>query len=199
MTDTLYALVATYGLWIVGASAFLSCLAIPIPTAVVMLTAGAFAASGDLVLWQVLGVAWLAAVAGDQTGYHLGRWGGPPLIDRVAQRSGQPRLIARAQTTVQRHGGLGVFFSTWLFAPLGPWVNLIAGAARLDRWRFTVNDIAGETIWVGAYVTLGYAFGTRLDDLTTLVTDWVGFAIAAAAALAFLALAIVKMKKAHDP
>lgn len=195
MSEALYALVSIYGLWVVAGSAFLSCLAIPIPTAVVMLAAGAFAAAGDLVFWQVLGSAWLAAVAGDQAGFHLGRWGGPPLIAAIARRSGRGALIDRAQETVRRWGGLGVFLSTWLFAPLGPWVNLIAGAARLERWRFTLWDVAGETIWVSAYVTLGYAFGTRLDELTALVTDWSGLFASVGAALVLAVLIALKLRQ----
>lgn len=199
MTDTLYGLVSVYGLWVVGASAYLSCLAVPIPTAVVMLTAGAFAAAGDLSLWQVWAVAWLAAVAGDQTGFHIGRWGGPPLIGLVARRSGRHQLIARAEATVRRNGGLGVFFSTWLFAPLGPWVNLIAGAARLERWRFTLWDVAGETIWVTAYVVLGYLFGTRLDDITRIVSDWGGLVLAASATVALFVVAVTRLRHTARP
>ena len=183
MTETLFALVSSYGLIVVASSAFLSCLALPIPTAVVMLSAGAFAAAGDLVLWQVLATAWLAAVVGDQTGFHIGRWGGAPLVDTIARRTKRDRLVIRARATVQKWGGLGVFLSTWLVAPLGPWVNLIAGAAQLSRWRFTLWDMAGEAIWVSAYVSLGYGFGTRLDDLTGLVSDWSGLLASVAAAV----------------
>jgi membrane protein DedA with SNARE-associated domain len=204
VTETLFELVSTYGLLVVAASAYLSCLAIPIPTAVVMLAAGAFAAAGDLVFWQVLGTAWLAAVLGDQTGYHIGRWGGAPMIDALARRTHRQALIERARETVRTWGGLGVFFSTWLVAPLGPWVNLIAGAARLERWRFTLWDIAGETIWVSAYVTLGYAFGTRLHELTDLVADWSGLLASVAAAIALSVALLLRLndrrrqRKKHD-
>ncbi|MGP6088946.1 DedA family protein [Antarctobacter jejuensis] len=194
MTETLISLVSTYGLIVVAASAYLSCLAIPIPTAVVMLAAGAFSASGDLSFWQVMGTAWLAAVAGDQTGYHIGRWGGPPLIDVIAHRTGRHRLIGQARETVQNWGGVGVFFSTWLVAPLGPWVNLIAGAGRVERWRFTIADVAGETIWVSVYVILGYSFGTRLDDLTQIVSDWSSLLASVAAAIALGVALFVRLR-----
>lgn len=195
MTETLFALVSTYGLWIVAGSAFLSCLAIPIPTAVVMLAAGGFAAAGDLVLWQVLGTALMAALGGDQTGFHIGRWGGPPLVEAIARRTGRHKLIAQAHETVHRWGGIGVFFSTWLVAPLGPWVNLIAGAARLDRWRFTLWDLAGETIWVSVYVILGFAFGSRLEELTGIVTDWSGMVASAGVAVTLAVLLALKMRR----
>ncbi len=174
MTETLFSLVSTHGLWIVAASAYLSCLAVPIPTAIVMLTAGAFAAAGDFALWQVLAIAWTAAVLGDQTGFQIGRVGGAALVARLARDPRRAPLVHKAQQTVRTHGSTGVFFSTWLFAPLGPWVNLIAGAAGLTRWRFTLPDALGEAIWVGAYTGLGYAYGPRLESLALIVTDWSG-------------------------
>lgn len=184
MTDLFFELVASWGLIIIGLSAYFSCLAVPVPTFAVMLAGGAFAAAGDLILWQVITVAYLAAVAGDQTGFHLGHMGGRWLDARLTARPNRAALFARASDLVDRWGGLGVFFSTWAAAPLGPWVNFAAGAARLNRWRFTLWDAAGEAIWVGGYVSLGYLFGTRLDALTDLVANWGGFATAACVTIA---------------
>ncbi|WP_439154121.1 DedA family protein [Yoonia sp.] len=184
MTDLFFGLVATWGLIIIGLSAYFSCLAVPVPTFAVMLAGGAFAAAGDLILWQVVCVAYLAAVAGDQTGFQLGRMGGRWLDAQLATRPSRAALFARAADVVDRWGGIGVFFSTWAAAPLGPWVNFAAGAARLNRWRFTLWDAAGEAIWVSGYVSLGFLFGTRLDALTDLVASWGGFATAACVALA---------------
>jgi len=195
MTDTLFGLVSNYGLLMIAASAYLSCLAVPIPTAVVMLAAGAFAAAGALVFWQVLLTAWAAAIAGDQTGYHIGRWGGAPLIDAIARRTRREALVERARAMVHRWGGLAVFFTTWLVVPLGPWVNLIAGAGRLERWRFTLWDVAGETIWVTTYVMLGYYFGTRLDELTRIVTDWSGLLASIAVAIALGAAIFLRLNQ----
>jgi membrane protein DedA with SNARE-associated domain len=59
MIDALLAAVPTHGVWLVAAVTFLSCLALPMPASLVMLTAGGFAAAGDLDLWQVLGAALL--------------------------------------------------------------------------------------------------------------------------------------------
>lgn len=40
-TDAVFALLTTYGPWVVFAAAFLSCLALPIPTSLMMLAGGA--------------------------------------------------------------------------------------------------------------------------------------------------------------
>lgn len=198
MTEILFGLVSSYGLPAIAISAFLSCLAIPIPTFAVMLAGGAFAASGDLVLWQVLAAAYVAAVLGDQSGFHIGRWGGQTVIERLEMSEQRAALIGRARTSVDRWGGVGVFFSTWLFAPLGPWVNLVAGASGMSRLHFLAWDAAGEAIWVAVYVSLGFLFGARLPELAEIVGEWAGLISSAGISMvlgAFLARAVYRHRR----
>lgn len=173
MTEV-FALVSTYGTVLVFVSAFLSCLAIPIPTSLMMLTAGAFVATEDLVLWHVFGAAFAGAVLGDQTGFFLGKRGGRTLIDKMASSDARQKVIDKASKFIEKHGGYGVFLSTWLFAPLGPWVNFVAGSAGLSWRKFTLFDTMGEFIWVAIYVSLGYVFAANLSAVAETVGNLVG-------------------------
>lgn len=193
MTETLFALVADYGVLAIAVSAFLSCLLVPIPTALLMLAGGGFAAAGDLTLPGVIAASWVGAVFGDQTGFQIGRVAGPHL-DRFAATGARRKLLARARDTVARHGGIGVFFSTWLFAPLGPWVNLAAGAAGLGRLRFTLWDAAGEAVWVAGYAGLGYVFADRIADLAGVLSNASG-ALAAGAVTIGLGLVLLSRRQ----
>ncbi|WP_425101173.1 DedA family protein [Tropicibacter sp. S64] len=148
MTDTLLALVPVYGGWILMAVTFLSCLAIPVPSSLLMLAGGAFAASDDLALLTVLASALGGALAGDQTGYLLGRKGGTPLIARLETHERSAGLIARARRMITERGVVSVFLTRWLFSPLGPYVNFIGGAMGLDWRRFTAGSVSGESVWV---------------------------------------------------
>lgn len=178
MTETALSLVASYGAIIVALCAFFSCLLVPIPTSIVMLSAGAFVAAGDLEAAQLWLAAWAAAVLGDNTGYFLGRTSGAALLARLGRTPSRGKIISKAQASLRERAGLGVFFSTWLFAPLGPYVNIVAGSVRM-RWpRFLLWDAAGEAIWVSFYLGLGYLFGDRVEDLATLLGNTSGFLVA---------------------
>ena len=183
MSETVFTLITSYGVYVIFASAFLSCLMLPLPTSLMMLSGGAFVDSGDLVLWQVIAAAYGGAVIGDQAGYLIGRYGGTPLVERVARSPTRAAALTRARAMVDRYGGLGVFFSTWLTAPLGPWVNLIAGATGLPWQRFTIWDVLGEIIWVSLYVSLGFVFSSQISAVADIMSDVIGLVVAVTLAL----------------
>ncbi len=201
MTETVFGLVTEFGVYVIFASAFLSCLALPIPTSMMMLTGGAFVASGDLTILSVALAAYLGAVIGDQTGYFIGRTGGSALVTRLSRAPARAAVLKRAETLVDRRGGMGVFLSTWFLAPLGPWVNFIAGATGLSWLRFTIWDVLGETVWVTLYVGLGYIFMDQIGTVAQVMSDLIGLAVAltlaAAAALWIRGVLKAKSHRSH--
>ncbi len=188
MTDLFFDLVSTFGAVVIAVTTFLSCLAVPFPSSFVMLAGGAFVASGDLSAWSVLGAAYGGALLGDQAGFQAGRYGGARLEARLAARPARAALLDRARAMVDRWGGVGVFFSTWLVAPLGPWVNLIAGATGMNVLRFTLWDAAGEAIWVAVYVGLGWSFAANISTLASVMGNAVAALVLATAAAGLGAL-----------
>jgi membrane protein DedA with SNARE-associated domain len=188
MIDALLAAVPTHGVWLVAAVTFLSCLALPMPASLVMLTAGGFAAAGDLDLWQVLGAALLGAVLGDQLGYWAARLGGAPMLARLSHRKRRAALLARATAFVTRRGVLAVFLSRWLFSPLGPYANLATGAIGFGWLRFS---LAGIT-------SIGYGFAGNLTAASEFASSILGFLAAGAVAAGLGAWLITAMRHPHD-
>lgn len=175
MTDTLLLLVSDYGLLVIFAATLLSCFALPMPSSLMMMAGGAFSASGDLVLWQVCAAALTGALIGDQTGYFLARHGGgDKLWARLRALPHSAKLMAQAEAFLHRRGGWAVYLTRWLFSPLGPYVNLIAGATRISWARFALADLAGEITWVTVYVTLGYVFGSHIEELSDTLGSVIG-------------------------
>lgn len=187
MTAALLALVPSHGPWLLALVTFLSCLALPVPSSMLMLTAGGFAATGDLSLGAAIGAALAGAVLGDQLGFALGRAGGPALLSRLARAPARARALTRAQRIVLRHGALAVFLTRWLFSPVGPWANLAAGAAGLGWHRFTLWGVAGELVWVGLYTGIGHLFVGNIEAAGDLLSSGLGL-LGGLAAMAILGL-----------
>lgn len=183
MTDWLLALVPQYGLWLLAATTFLSCLALPFPASILMLTAGGFAAAGDLVLWQAFLAAAAGGIAGDQLGYWAGRSFGAAFLARLRKDAARDKLLAKANTLMQRRGVMAVFLSRWLVSPLGPWVNLTAGSTGYDWHRFTLAGVAGEAVWAGLYVGAGYAFAGNVQAASDMLGSVLGMVAGASAVL----------------
>jgi len=180
MIDALLALVPVWGPWAVGLVTFLSCLALPVPASLVMLSAGGFAAVGDLSPLAVVAAAFLGAALGDHAGYALGRLGGPPFMTRLRGRPRRAALVDRAVAVLHARGGIAVFLSRWMFSPLGPWVNLAGGATGFPWRRFVAPQLAGEMVWVALYVGLGWAFAGNLQAASDLAGSALGFLAAGA-------------------
>lgn len=177
-------LVPQWGAWLILSVTFLSCLAVPIPASLLMMAAGAFAASGDLSLPAVTLAALAGALVGDQAGFWLGRGGGGGLWRRLMARPGAAGMLLKSAADLERRAGMTVFLSRWLFSALGPYVNLAAGMTGTGWRRFTLASLAGETVWVLLYVGIGFAFAGRIQELGPALGNIAG--AAAAAAVAFV-------------
>lgn len=183
MTDWLLELLAAYGSVLLFATTLASCLALPVPSSLLMLTGGAFAATGDLTTFSVTTSAFAGALIGDQIGFHIGRRGKQQLDQKLSTHPRSAKLFARAQKLLLAYGGVGVFLSRWLFSPLGPYANLAAGSMGLNWARFTLWGALGEAVWVALYVFLGYLFA----DNITMAADLAGNTLGLLAALVVLA------------
>ncbi|MEO6300249.1 MAG: DedA family protein [Paracoccaceae bacterium] len=185
MTDWLLALVPTYGLWLLAIVTFLACLALPVPCSILMLTAGGFVATEDLVLWHVIAAALTGAIAGDQIGYRIGLVGGHAFLTRLSANPTRGKLILRATDLMNRHGALGIFVTRWLLPPVSPWATYAAGATGLPWLRFSLGALAGEVIWVGLYVFVGFSFAGNIEAASEFASSFLGILAGIAAMLGF--------------
>jgi len=191
MIDVLLSALAENGAWMLALLTFMSCLALPVPASLAMLAAGAFSASGDMNIIQVMFAAYVGAVLGDQTGYALGRAFGSSLL-RAALTPARARVLGKARHFIAKWGGIGVFLSRWLASPLGPYVNFLAFTGGVSWPRFSFWGAIGEAIWVVGYVGLGWAFATSFLQVADLASTLSGLI----AALADLLIAGLWLKQA---
>jgi membrane protein DedA with SNARE-associated domain len=167
--DQLLGLLSTYGLPALFVILTIASVGIPLPVTLVLIASGSFVAQGEMGLWQVLMICSAGAIAGDQLGYCLGRWGGRKLVLRITNRFGGADMLKRAEEFTKRRGGMGIFLSRWLVTPLGPWLNLTSGITRYSWPHFLLWDVLGELLWVVIYVGLGKLFSDRVAALADML------------------------------
>lgn len=101
---------------------------------------------------------WVAAVAGNQSNYAIGRHFGPRVFQWENSRFFNKAAFDSAHAFYERHGGITIVAARFLpfvrtFAPF------VAGVARMTRSRFTFYDVSGGGLWVAGLITVGYFFG----------------------------------------
>ena len=171
MTEFFLGLIPDYGLYVVFCSVLLAGFAIPVPSSMVVLAAGGFAAVGDLNLWHLFGICFLAFVTADQVAFQIARLAGDPLLNKIRSGPRMGAMINRSESMVNKHGVKAVVLSHTLLSPTVPYVNFLCGAGTMSWRAFSVAASVGAAIWTSMYVAVGFLFSGKLPQLTGLTVD----------------------------
>src|SRR5882724_7391039 len=165
MREQILAALSQYGSPALFGVVTIAAVGVPLPITLLLIVTGSLASQGVVSFWWAVGLATAGSVFGDQAGYAIGRWGGSGLVDRFSR-------LRKMQPQARAWGGPGIFFSRWLFTPLGPWVNLASGIAQYSWLRFLIWDVAGEFLCALIYILLGRVFSDRVITLSELLGDF---------------------------
>jgi membrane protein DedA with SNARE-associated domain len=128
-------------------------------------------------------VALIAAIAGDNVGYGLGRLLGRPAVVRWARFVGlNDARVKRAEQFLCRGGGNIVVVARFIDG-LRQSSGLIAGTIGMPWPRYFVRDAVGGVLWVGAWLTLGYLAGDHVDKVYATVRTYQTYFVVAIAVL----------------
>jgi membrane protein DedA with SNARE-associated domain len=174
-----------YGYVAVAVSVMLEGSGIPLPGTLLMGGAALLAGRGEMNLTAVLLASWLAAMAGDNLGYWIGRGGGR----RLLLKAGVSRQrLARFDGFFRRFGIWLVLFGRF-FDGTRQLDGLVAGSARMPWPRFLLADVAGTALWVSTWVIGLYALDRHaavLPRLLSHINPWVaGTALVVLAAVIY--------------
>jgi membrane-associated protein len=156
-----------------------------------LFAAGALAAvdtSGTLTAPLLSVVLVVAAVAGNTTNYHAGRWIGPPAF------SGKYRwlkvdYLRRTEGFFEKHGSMTIVLSR--FAPIiRTCAPFVAGVARMPYARYQAYNVVGALAWVLAFVWAGFFFGN-----ISFVKDNFGLVTIGIVAVSLIPVAWVALRK----
>jgi membrane-associated protein len=153
-----------WALWGVAFVVFAECgLFAILPGDSLLFTVGLLTASGVVPhsMVFVCAVLTVAAVAGNVTGYWVGRLIGPPLFkprQGLVGRILDPRHVERTRVFLDRYGSRALILAR--FVPIvRTFVTLVAGVSRMDFRKFIGYTAIGGVLWACGVTTLGYFLG----------------------------------------
>jgi membrane protein DedA with SNARE-associated domain/rhodanese-related sulfurtransferase len=155
----------------------------PLPSAPLLVTVGALAATGRLEMARALAAAVIACLLADSTWYALGRSRGGAVVRLLCRISMEPDVCVRkTEDGIARYGPLFLLFSKFL-PGLGLLAAPTAGQSRLPYGSFLAFDAAGALAWAGAYLVAGRLLGKTLEHnehLFQLAAQFAGLAFVVA-------------------
>lgn len=122
-----------------------------------LFAAGAFAATGSLSIWVLIGGLTAAAILGDTANYWIGHFLGHRLIN-ARRRVIKPEHLAHTHEFFEKYGGKTVIIARFVpivrtFAPF------VAGLGSMSYGRFMAYNAVGGVAWVLLCTVAGYLFG----------------------------------------
>ena len=133
-----------------------------------LVTAGLFAARGDLPIGWMIPCLMAAAVCGNATGYFIGHRAGAALYSRPNSLLFRREHLIRTHEFYERHGGKTIILAQFVpivrtFAPV------VAGAARMTYRRFASFNVIGAILWINSMTLTGYFLGRAIPGLESRI------------------------------
>lgn len=124
-----------------------------------LFTAGLLSANGTLPdIWWLLLTVPIAAIAGDQVGYAIGRKAGPAVFSRPNSRFFRQEYVDKSHDFFERYGARTVVIAR--FVPIVRTLTpVMAGASRMRYRTFVTFNVIGGIGWGVGITLLGYFLG----------------------------------------
>jgi membrane-associated protein len=129
-----------------------------------LVTAGIFAARGDLDLLALNTTLSLAAIAGDSVGYGIGARTGPKIFTKEESLFFNRKHLISAKEFYDRYGGFTILIARFMpiirtFAPV------VAGVGAMQYRKFIAYNVFGGIFWVLTTTLAGFYLGKIIPNI----------------------------------
>jgi membrane protein DedA with SNARE-associated domain len=154
-----------HGYLILGLVVLAEQLGLPVPSMPVLLAMGAFAGDGKYGFAAALALASAASLVADGLWYALGAFRGNSVLSLLCRISLEPdSCVSQTWYWFRRLGSWALVVAK--FVPgLSTVAPPMAGLTKMPVWKFLLADGTGGVLWASAFLGLGFAFHTQLNEV----------------------------------
>ena len=110
-----------------------------------------------LSFWIMYGIIFVAAVIGDATNYHIGKFIGDGVFKKESKYI-KKEYLDKTRIFYEKHGGKAIVYARFVpiirtFAPF------VAGVGTMEYKRFFFYNVFGAFLWVTLFLGAGFLFG----------------------------------------
>ena len=156
-------IIGDYGLVIVLVIIFAECgllIGFFFPGDSLLFTLGLFIARGDISqpLWLACVLTSIAAIAGNQVGYQIGKAAGPRIFNRPDSRLFRREYVDKTNAFFERYGARAIVLAR--FVPIvRTFITVTAGVGRMNYRVYTTYTVIGGILWAAGLTILGHSLG----------------------------------------
>ena len=123
-----------------------------------LFVAGALSVKGQMNIFTLIIVVYLAAVLGDTANYFIGKRIGKKILEKEKVRFINKDYLIKAQEFYEKHGSMTIVIARFIpiirtFAPF------VAGIGEMNYSKFIPYNLLGGGLWVSLFLGGGYFFG----------------------------------------
>lgn len=123
-----------------------------------LFASGFFARNGGFNIFMLLGIAWAAAILGDQCNFMIGHFFGKRIVASGRVKAMTPERVKKTEDFLDKWGHLAVFLGRF-FPFIRTFVPFLSGMGGMHWRNFVVFNILGGITWSTLFTLLGYFFG----------------------------------------
>jgi membrane-associated protein len=187
-------LIETFGLIGILVIVFAECgllIGFFLPGDSLLFTAGLLVARDDIKqpLWLVCVLICVAAIAGNQVGYLIGRKAGPAVFNRPDSRFFKQKYVDKSYAFFDRYGPRAIVLAR--FVPIvRTFITVTAGVGRMDYRTYTTYSVIGGVLWGAGVTILGFSLGN-----VAFVADHIELILIGIVAVSIIPIAIELLRQ----
>ncbi len=169
ITAAINAIIRTFGYAGVGVIIFAESgllLGFILPGDSLIFLAGLLASQGYFNIAILIAVILIAALAGDNTGYGIGKKLGRKVFEKKKSFIFNQENLQRTEAFFERYGKM-TFIMQRFIPVIRAFAPLLAGVGRMRYRTFFLFDLAGTVLWGGLVTMLGFYLGNAVPNIDT--------------------------------